>query len=108
MKKCKLCYWVNRTGVAFAALMIHSLGQAVENTDVEVEVELDEIVVEASQDKLPPLTDVTEAQILAGKKVTFVDVTNLPKAPGGNVRNKFSRTPGVYVSEIDNPSIVNL
>jgi len=107
MMKTKLnTYRVNYACLAIAGMLIHNMAIAEEIAPVEVE--LSEVVVEAKQNKLPPLTDVTEAQILAGKKVTYVNVADLPKAPSGNVRSQFSRTPGVYVSEIDNPSIVNL
>lgn len=99
-------YWVNPTAIAMAIAAIHSPALAEEATPVETE--LPEVVVRDSRDALPPLIDVTEAQILSSKKVTFIDIQDLPKAPSSNMRNRFARTPGVYVSEIDNPSIINL
>lgn len=70
--------------------------------------EMEEVVVRDRIEKLPPLVDVTEGQINASKKITVTRIDDLPDYPGGNVRNVFARTPGVYVSEIDNPSIINL
>jgi Fe(3+) dicitrate transport protein len=91
------------------ALLANLLGQGATAQGVElVETQLDEVVVRERIEKLPPLMDVTEGQIYSSKKITVTNLQDLPDAPSGEIRRQFSRTPGVYVSEIDNPSVVNL
>lgn len=81
---------------------------AQEEGNTAPETTLPPVVVQDRQEKLPPLVDVTEAQIYAGKPVTITNLRDQPAKVSGEFRQTFSRTPGVYVSETGDPSVVNL
>lgn len=70
---------------------------------------MEEVLVEASKDSRGPfLPEVSGAKIYAGKKTTSHSLAKVPEVQPDQYRRVFSQLPGVLVSELAVPSIVNL
>jgi len=54
---------------------------------------------------LPPVVD---TKIYSGKKTSVVDFDAMPQIQTDNYRQAFSKTPGLLVSELSNPSLLSL
>lgn len=73
---------------------------------------LDPLVVESEAQPDPRYreipAEVTNAKVTAGKKATRVDMAEQPRVHDGNLRQFFTRLPGVFVSELTQPGFFNL
>jgi Fe(3+) dicitrate transport protein len=85
---------------SFAQTQEH-LGQ----TEV-IEVKEKNSSAESSVVVIPPA--VTDGKINEGKKVTITELKELPKIVNNNLRQVFSQTPGLYVSEVANESFASI
>ena len=101
-----------RTIGALAAVLIcgpmPALAQAPANDPTEIE-DL-EVIGEAVQDPLLPggMQSVTEGRIYAGKKASVVSLDEQPRLVEPNLRQVFSRLPGLFVSEQRIPTHYNV
>jgi len=56
----------------------------------------------------PFLPEVAGTKIYSGKKTTVIDFDAMPQIQTDNYRQAFSKTPGLLVSELSNPSLLSL
>ena len=93
-----------------SALAAHAMSAAPASAADDRDVTLPTIEVRSEQlrhdGQQPP--QIEENQILAGKKVQRVELTEQPAISDNNLRQVFARTPGLFVSEQPIPSHYNV
>ncbi|MEM9399796.1 MAG: TonB-dependent receptor plug domain-containing protein [Verrucomicrobiota bacterium] len=105
MNKLKLCGVTAITSILTLLNPVAGFAQETSESNVETD---SEVIVKGERESFPPIKSPSEGKIYAGKTATFTELDTLPEIADNDVRKIFSRTPGVYVSEMGDPSIVNL
>lgn len=98
--------------LSILALAITNTSYAEEKNSVtQQEDQLEEVVVVG--DSIPEFSTikkdpVEKTEIYAGKKVTSTDMETIPEVTQNNLRQFFSQTPGLLVSEVSNESFASI
>jgi outer membrane receptor for Fe3+-dicitrate len=100
-------------GARNAESLREALKKPILNEETGSKTRMSEVLVQAEAEhegvvQGPFMPDVTGAKIYGGKKTSVVDFDQMPQIQTDNYRQAFAKVPGLLVSELSNPALLNL